>query len=60
MTVPEPGPIEGDPPAPEYDENGVDLSLIRWFLSLTPTERLRFLEARTNEILAIRERNART
>jgi hypothetical protein len=23
----------------DYDENGVDLSLIRWFLTLTPEER---------------------
>jgi hypothetical protein len=36
----------------------VDLSLIRWMLSLTPAERLRFLEERVDEILAIRELNA--
>ena len=45
-------------PAPEYSEDGVDLSLIRWMLSLTPPQRLEFLEDRVNEILAIRERNA--
>ena len=27
-----------------YDENGVDRSLIRWFLSLTPMERLAALD----------------
>jgi hypothetical protein len=27
-------------PADVYDEDGVDRSLIRWMLSLTPTERL--------------------
>jgi hypothetical protein len=37
----------------------VDLSLIRWMLSLTPAERLRFLDERINEILAIRELNAK-
>jgi len=46
-------------PLPDYSEDGVDLSLIRWSLSLTPLERLQFLEDRINEILAIRELNAR-
>ena len=45
-------------PAPDYSEDGVDLTLIRWTLSLTPPERLRFLEERIAEILAIRELNA--
>ena len=45
-------------PRPEYSEDGVDLTLIRWTLSLTPAERLQFLEERINEILAIRELNA--
>lgn len=42
----------------DYSDDGVDLTLIRWTLSLTPTERLEFLEERINEILAIRELNA--
>ena len=46
-------------PLPDYSEDGVDLTLIRWTLSLTPLERLQFLEERTNDILAIRELNAR-
>ena len=48
-------------PAPliDYSEDGVDLTLIRWMLSLTPLERLQFLETRINDILAIRELNAR-
>ena len=45
-------------PLPDYSEDGVDLSLIRWSLSLTPLERLNFLEDRINDILAIRELNA--
>ena len=44
---------------PEYSEDGVDLTLIRWMLSLTPAERLQFLENRINDILTIRELNAR-
>ena len=47
-------------PLPDYSEDGVDLSLIRWTLSLTPLERLQFLQKRINDILAIRELNART
>jgi len=48
-------------PAPliDYSEDGVDLTLVRWMLSLTPLERLQFLETRINDILAIRELNAR-
>ena len=47
-------------PLPDYSEDGVDLSLIRWSLSLTPLERLQFLQKRINDILAIRKLNART
>ena len=47
-------------PETDYSEDGVDLTLIRWMLSLTPVERLQFLEERINEILVIRELNART
>jgi len=44
---------------PEYSEDGVDLTLIRWMLSLTPAERLEFLEQQINCILEIRELNGR-
>jgi len=47
-------------PAPEYSEDGVDLSLIRWMLSLSPRQRLAFLEERINDILSVRELNGRT
>jgi hypothetical protein len=50
---------EQDPePLTDYSEDGVDLTLIRWFLSLTPAERLQFLQRQVNAILAIRELNA--
>ena len=42
-----------------YSEDGADLTLIRWMLSLTPAERLNLAEQSANEILAIRELNAR-
>ena len=44
----------------DYSPDGVDLTLIRWMLSLTPAERLEFLEQRVNDIVAIRELNAGT
>lgn len=38
----------GDPPAVDkeriYGDDGVDLTRIRWMLSLTPTERLQMLQ----------------
>lgn len=52
MTDPEPQPRA------EYSEDGVDLTLIRWMLSLTPAERLQFLQRQVNAILAIRRLNA--
>ena len=45
------------PPQPIYDEAGVDVSLVRSMLSLTPAERLEMLEDFSNAILEIRERN---
>jgi hypothetical protein len=45
-------------PAPDYSEDGVDLSLIRWMISLTPAERLDFLNDRLVGISAIRALNA--
>jgi hypothetical protein len=42
----------------DYSADGVDLTLIRWMLSLTPAERLKYLEERVNDIISIRELNA--
>jgi hypothetical protein len=43
--------------SPPYSEDGVDLTLIRWMLSLTPAERLQVLQRHVNAILAIRKLN---
>ncbi|HEY7302558.1 MAG TPA: hypothetical protein VH601_00475 [Bryobacteraceae bacterium] len=51
--------LDEEAPPPDYSEDGVDLTLIRWMLSLTPEERLQFLDERITEILAIRELNAK-
>jgi len=35
----------------EYSEDGIDLTLIRWMLSLTPAERLEVAQWHTNLML---------
>jgi hypothetical protein len=50
---------DDQPRLTDYSPDGVDLTLIRWMLSLTPAERLEFVEQRANEIISIRELNAR-
>jgi len=45
-------------PLPDYDEDGIDLSLIRWTLSLTPAQRLEFLDNRIRDIEHLRQLNA--
>ena len=48
--------MEHDPQAQtEYSEDGVDLTLIRWMLSLTPAERLRILEGHASFFTRVRE-----
>jgi hypothetical protein len=42
---------------PAYSEDGVDLTLIRWFRRLTPLERLQALQGAADSIVALR--NAR-
>ena len=44
------------PPAEDhiYTEDGVDLTLIRWMRSLTPSERLQVLQNNVNSILKLR------
>ncbi|MGA2130861.1 MAG: hypothetical protein ABSH50_00980 [Bryobacteraceae bacterium] len=42
----------------ECTADGVDLTLIRWMLSLTPAERLQVLQNFVNAVLRIRARNS--
>ena len=37
-----------------YSEDGVDLTLIRWMLSLTPTERLQVLQQNIRSVKRLR------
>jgi hypothetical protein len=39
---------------PLYSESGVDLTLIRWMLSLTPAERLQVLQQTIHSILRLK------
>ena len=43
---------------PEHSEDGVDLTLIRWMLSLTPAERLRAGQEFANSITRLRARQS--
>ncbi|AUX24068.1 uncharacterized protein SOCEGT47_046010 [Sorangium cellulosum] len=49
----EPGAEERDDSP--YDENGVDRSLVRWMLSLSPTERLAQVQSAIDLIMSARE-----
>jgi len=42
----------------EYSEDGVDLTMIRWMLSLTPAQRLDALQGFVSSVLEIRAQNA--
>lgn len=46
------GPVDASEPAP-YAEDGVDVTLIRWMLSLTPAERLEALENAVRSLLSL-------
>lgn len=41
---------------PTHSEDGVDLTLIRWFLSLTPAERLEVLQQTVRSLLELQEK----
>ena len=52
-------PNESSPDLPAYSPDGVDLTLIRWMLSLTPAERLQVLQQFVQSVLELRARNPR-
>ena len=45
---------DGDSAEALYDENGVDLSLVRYTLKLTPTERLKAVENFMNAMATVK------
>ncbi len=54
-------PVAGEPEEtpserePSVESDGVDRTLIRWMLSLTPGERLEVLQGHVDAVLALRE-----
>jgi hypothetical protein len=44
---------------PAYSDHGVDLTLIRWMLSLTPGQRLRVLQQNVDSIHKMRRHAAK-
>jgi hypothetical protein len=42
-------------PSPDYAASGVDRSLIRWMLSLSPTERLMAIQQQANAVHQMKE-----
>ena len=44
---------------PAYSPDGVDLTLIRWMLSLTPAERVDVLQGYVDSVMEIRARNSK-
>jgi hypothetical protein len=43
---------------PTHSEDGVDLTLIRWMLAMTPEQRLEALQQYARSVVAIRELDA--
>ncbi|MGA2076609.1 MAG: hypothetical protein ABSH52_24235 [Terriglobia bacterium] len=55
-------PVTENEPKPgieqTYSSDGVDLTLIRWMLSLTPAERLQVLQQSVESLLSLRDASA--
>lgn len=51
---PSENPPNDEPSDWPYDENGVDRSLIRWMLSLSPTERLQAVQSSIELLASVR------
>lgn len=49
------GPLAGPDGRATHSEDGVDLTLIRWMLSLTPLERLLALQRSVESIVRLRD-----
>ncbi|MDM8523978.1 hypothetical protein QUF80_11475 [Desulfococcaceae bacterium HSG8] len=45
---------------PAYSEDGTDLTLIRWMLSLTPAERLKVLQDNISSVYRLKHAGIRT
>ncbi len=52
---PTPDPDKSLVPSQDYAKSGVDRSLIRWMLSLSPTERLLVIQQQVNAVQQMKE-----
>ena len=52
-------PLETHAPAPDYDANGIDRTLVRSTLALTPAERARSHDALLADVLLLASAGAR-
>jgi hypothetical protein len=50
----QPPPDSSDSLGADFGTDGVDVTLIRWMLSLTPMERLRVLQDHVNAVMKFR------
>lgn len=57
--VNEPEESRPRPPKPAYDEDGVDVSLIRWLLDMSYGDRLAVLQAQANSLAKLRDAASR-
>jgi hypothetical protein len=57
LTVTEPQSQPFDASEHAYDENGVDLTLIRWMLSLTPLQRIEHIQQAADSLQELRSLN---
>ena len=57
-------PLSEEPSSPgitkTYTNDGVDLSLIRWMLSMTPTQRLQTLQKNIRSVMRLRGEKSTT
>jgi hypothetical protein len=49
--------VESEESAGQESDEGVDLTLVRWMLSLTPAERVEQIEGIANSLRELRELN---
>jgi hypothetical protein len=54
------GEFQAPADQPTHSEDGIDLTLIRWMLSLTPAERLQALQQNVRSILRLRGEETET
>ncbi|MFZ5894445.1 MAG: hypothetical protein ACOY0T_25510 [Myxococcota bacterium] len=53
-TLPADSTDEGCPTSDPYDADGIDRSLIRWMLRLSPTERLAYVQGAIDMVNSVR------